>query len=52
MEGILIKLGFGKEMKIQADKQGIKDDAISIITDGIELYMPLEGLINLEEERK
>ena len=51
-EGILLKLGFANKAKIQKDKTGIPEDAIKILTDGIELYMPLEGLVNLEEERK
>ena len=48
----LLKLGFGKDIIIQKDKTGIPEDAIQIITDGIELYIPLEGLIDKEEERK
>lgn len=51
-EGILLKFGFAKKAKIQKDKAGIPADSIQIITDGIELYMPLEGLIDKEEERK
>ena len=51
-EGVLLKLGFANKAKIQKDKTGIPEDAIKILTDGIELYMPLEGLVNLEEERK
>lgn len=51
-EGVLLKLGFANKAKIQKDKTGIPEDAIKIVTDGIELYMPLEGLVNLEEERK
>lgn len=31
---------------------GIADNAISIVKDGIELYMPFEGLVDIEEERK
>lgn len=46
------KLGFGEKIQIQKDKQQIPEDAICILTEGIELYMPLEGLINLEEEKK
>ena len=46
------KLGFGSSIKIQSDKTGIEENAISIIKDGIELYMPLEGLVDLEEEAK
>ena len=51
-EGMLLKLGFAQKAKIQKDKTGIPEDSIQIITDGIELYMPLAGLVNLEEERK
>ena len=46
------KLGFGSSIKIQSNKNGIAENAISIIKDGIELYMPLEGLVDLEEEAK
>ena len=48
----LLKLGFGKSIMVQKDKSGISEEAIQIITDGIELYMPLEGLIDREEEKK
>ena len=48
----LLKLGFGSNIIIQKDKAGIKDDAISIVQDGIELYMPFEGLVDMEQERK
>ena len=46
------KLGFGSSIKVQADKAGIAENAVSIIKEGIELYMPLEGLVDLEEEAK
>ena len=46
----LLKLGFGSEIKIQSNKDGIGQDAISIIQDGIELYMPLEDLVDIKEE--
>lgn len=52
LEQILLKLGFGEKLTLQADKTNISENAINIIKDGIELYMPLEGLIDLEEERK
>jgi len=51
-EHFIEKLGFGSKVTIQNDKNGISEDAISIVKDNIELYMPLEGLIDLEEERK
>ena len=40
----------GSEVKIQSDKTGISDNSISVITDGIELYMPFEDLVNIKEE--
>ena len=48
----ILKLGFGEELKIQENKEGIKDNAISILLEGIELYIPFEGLVDLREERK
>ena len=46
----LLKLGFGKEIKVQTDKTGISDNAISILAKGIEVYMPFEDLVNIKEE--
>ena len=51
-EGFLKKLGYSDKIKIQEDKDGIDSNAMSIITDGIEVYMPFEDLVNIEEERK
>ncbi len=48
----IMKLGFGNKVIVKGDKKDIADNAISIIKDGIELYMPLEGLVDLEEEAK
>lgn len=48
----IMKLGFGTKVKVQKDKTGIPENAISIMQDGIELYMPLEDLVDMEEERK
>jgi len=46
----MLKLGFGEKIKVQKDKSGIGQDAISIIQEGIELYMPLEDLVDIKEE--
>ena len=48
----ILKLGFGNELKIQENKDGIKDNAIGIIKGEIELYIPFEGLVDLVEEKK
>ena len=46
------KLGFSNEIAIQNNKEDIPQNAISIITDGIEVYIPFEDLVNIEEEKK
>ena len=48
----ITKLGFGSDVIVQSNRENIKHNAISIIKDGIELYLPLEGLVDLEEEAK
>ncbi len=52
LDGVLLKLGFAKKAVIQEDKTGIPKDSFQIVTDGIELYIPQEGLVDKEEERK
>ena len=52
LDGVLQKLGFANKAIIQKDKVGIPEDSIHIVTDGIEVFIPLEGLIDLEEEKK
>ena len=46
----ILKLGFGKNIKVQEDKEGISANAISIIANGIEVYMPFEDLVDIKEE--
>lgn len=48
----ITKLGFGTDVKIQKDKTGIPENSISILQEGIELYIPLEDLVDMEEETK
>jgi len=52
LEAILLKFGFANKITIQKNKTEIPDNAIQILTDGIEVYIPLEGLIDLEEEKQ
>ena len=51
-EGFLKKLGFSEKITIQEDKTGIAQNAMSVLTDGIEVYIPFEELVDIEEERK
>ena len=46
----ILKLGFGNDIKIQKDKNYIPENAINVLVDDIGVYMPLEGLVNIEEE--
>lgn len=49
---ILLKLGFGTKVTVQKDRTGLPENAITIMQEDIELYMPLEDLVDLEEEKK
>ena len=51
-EGMLLKLGFADSVKIQDNSSDISENSIHIVTDGIEVFIPLEGLIDLEEEKE
>ena len=48
----LKKLGFSENIIIQENKEGISENAVSVIVDGIELYMPLENLVDMEKEKQ
>ena len=51
-EEFLKKMGYAEEIQIQSNKMGISNNALSILTDGIEVYIPIEELVNIEEEKK
>ncbi len=48
----ILKLGFGKDLKVVKDKTGIPNNAINIISNKIELYMPFEDLADMKEEKE
>lgn len=57
-EEILLKLGFADKIEVFENKEEIGasqraelENAISVILSDIEVYIPLEGLIDLEEEK-
>ena len=52
MEDILLKLCFGTSLEIIDDNKDISTDSINIIQEDIEVYIPQEGLIDKEEEKK
>ena len=49
-EGFMIKLGFGNTMEVREEKGEIPDNAISILNNEIELYIPFEDLVDIKEE--
>ncbi len=46
----LKKLGYADNIKIQKDKQDIPSNAISIVGDGVEVFIPFEDLVDIEKE--
>ena len=49
-EGFLLKLGYGNSLEVKDRKENISDNVISILNNGIELYIPSEDLIDIKEE--
>ena len=49
---LILKLALGDKLIVQKDKSNIPENAVSILADDISVYMPLEGLINIEEEKE
>lgn len=49
-EEFLKKLGYADNIIIQEDKTNIPNNAISIVQDGIEVYIPFEELVDIEKE--
>ena len=51
-EEFMKKLAFGNEIVIQTTKEGIDKNAMSVLTDGIEVYMPFNELVDIEAEKE
>ena len=51
-DGFIKKLGFADEIEIRASKEGISSNAINVITSDLEVFMPFEDLVDLEEEKQ
>ncbi|MBE5882459.1 MAG: valine--tRNA ligase [Lachnospiraceae bacterium] len=43
-------LAYASEVLIQSDKNGIADDAVSVVIDGATLYIPFAELVDLKQE--
>ena len=46
----LKKLGYAENIIIQEDKKNIPSNAISIVQEGIEVFIPFEELVDIEKE--
>ena len=46
------KLGFANEIDVQENKENIPQNAMSVLADGIEVYIPFEELVDLEAEKQ
>ena len=46
------KLGFANEIDIQENKENIPQNAMSVLADGIEVYITFEELVDLEAEKQ
>ena len=51
-ESWLLKLGFGSEIEISGSKENLPQNAMSVLANGIELYMPFEDLVDISEEKE
>ena len=47
----LLKLGFAEKITVQENKENIAPNAMSIVSDGLEVYIPFEELVDIEAEK-
>lgn len=45
-------LASASEVEIQNSKDGIPEDAVSVVIDGVELFIPLDELVDFEKEKE
>ena len=51
-ESMIQKLAFANEIICKEEKQDIPANAMSVLEDGIEVYLPFEELVDIEAEKK
>ena len=49
---VYVNLASTSEIIVQADKNGISEDAVSVVIPGAVLYLPLEDLVDFEKEKE
>ncbi len=45
-------LAFASEVVVQADKQGVEDDFVSVIIPGANIFIPFNELVDIDQEIK
>lgn len=45
-------LAFASDVELRDSKDGIPEDAVAIVIDGVELFIPLDELVDFEKERE
>ena len=48
----LLKSGFGSEIQVKDNKEEIPQNAMAVLANGVELYMPFEELVDIVEEKE
>ena len=43
-------MGFGEEIEIRENKENIPQNAVSIVSSNLELFIPFEDLVDIKEE--
>ena len=51
-EELFKKLGFASEIELKDNKEGIPQNAVSVVTDGMEIFMPFEDLVDVAAEKE
>ena len=49
---VYVNLASASEIHVQADKNGIGEDAVSVVIPGAVIYLPLEDLVDFEKEKE
>ena len=51
MQGVFKKMGFADNIEVKEEKENIQNNAISIVNEGIEVFIPFEELVDVEKEK-
>ena len=51
-EGFIKKLGFGEEIEVKTEKENVPQNAVNVLTTDMEVFMPFEDLVDIEEEKQ